>query len=323
MFEPALKNAVVRIDVIGTGGRSRGTGFLVTDQLVLTALHVVADRGQTASTGSLQLLPGVRTLTFASGTAQAHVVPASVVEGAWDAIEDWIVLRLDAALGITPPRLGRIDSSEEWWGFGYPAMAANDGMVVSGRIKDTAARYYGTTAYQLFSEEAAAGDAAPMPGFSGGPCSVDGVVVGHMRSALMASNASVAGTLFACPLDVVHARVEALLGEGSLPPLIDITRPQAADVRRPIGKDRKQQLVFLHKVREAWITGVLERSLAGGFAFELPLRPCPEAARTHPFGDVADVSESGPEALPKGTRLVDVLGPGTRKPTGAWTSRRR
>ena len=47
IMQPSLRNAIARIDVVQQGQIvSRGTGFLVADGLVLTALHVVADRNE-------------------------------------------------------------------------------------------------------------------------------------------------------------------------------------------------------------------------------------------------------------------------------------
>jgi len=80
-----IRQAIARIDVV-QGGKSgsRGTGFLVAPDLVLTAFHVVADRGAPG----VSLYPGQITLTFPT-----HATPATVVDGLADPRTDWILLR--------------------------------------------------------------------------------------------------------------------------------------------------------------------------------------------------------------------------------------
>jgi len=66
---------------------SRGTGCLVADGLVLTALHVVADW----SKQSLTPHPGEISLTFANGS-----VKASILEEYCDRLADWALLRCES-----------------------------------------------------------------------------------------------------------------------------------------------------------------------------------------------------------------------------------
>jgi len=63
---------------------SRGTGTLVTADLVLTAMHVVADR----NAPTLSLYPGAITLEF-----PGHVTEANVVDRGWNPKADWILPR--------------------------------------------------------------------------------------------------------------------------------------------------------------------------------------------------------------------------------------
>src|ERR1035438_43791 len=67
-MESIVRNAIARIDVIDAGRNlSRGTGALITPNLVLTAFHVVADRRQDA----LSLYPGEIQLTFPGHSTKA------------------------------------------------------------------------------------------------------------------------------------------------------------------------------------------------------------------------------------------------------------
>ena len=60
-MNPTIRQAIARIDVLQADqSASRGTGTLVTSDLVLTAMHVVADR----KSPTLSLYPGAITLSF-------------------------------------------------------------------------------------------------------------------------------------------------------------------------------------------------------------------------------------------------------------------
>ena len=80
---PEIRGTIARIEVRdGVRVLSRGTGFLVTDRLVLTAFHVVGDRTQRVlyeqQYGLFLCFPGLE-------------CPGRTVEGAWDAGADWAV----------------------------------------------------------------------------------------------------------------------------------------------------------------------------------------------------------------------------------------
>src|SRR5258707_1926142 len=94
------KHAVARIDVTQAGrNMSRGTGFVVGDGLVLTAMHVVADRKQP----TLTLIPGEITLTFPGPTPISPVSTriARADLSLWDARADWILLSTDPLPDVT------------------------------------------------------------------------------------------------------------------------------------------------------------------------------------------------------------------------------
>ncbi len=205
-----LRQAVARVEVQTSGGEQRGTAFLIASQHALTALHVVADRHR-SDPGPL----GPIFLHFPSQT-----VPAELI--AMDRQADWALLRLseaprDAAGQPVAPLvmlpLSEADLSPgpvSWLSFGFPE-ARPDGLWVSGQVRSTLSQVGGSSAIQLFSDEAAAGRGAPLAGLSGAPVFVDGAVAGLLRWATLdEAGQSIAGSVFACPVDGVKAKLTAL-----------------------------------------------------------------------------------------------------------------
>ena len=200
-----LFQAVARVEVSTHLGEQRGTAFLVAAQHALTALHVVADR----HADSPVALGSVR-LHFPSQTIAAELV-------AFDRQADWALLRLIevpqdvAGQPIAPLLLLPLSEDDlspgplSWLSVGFPE-ARPDGLWVSGQVRSTLSQVGQSPAIQLFSDEAAAGRGAPLAGLSGAPVWVDGAVAGLLRWATLddAGN-SVAGSVFACPIDRVFA----------------------------------------------------------------------------------------------------------------------
>ena len=204
-MDPIVRSAIARIDIV-QGGKSgsRGTGFLVAPDLVLTAVHVVADR----SAATLTLLPGRITLTFPT-----HTTEATVVDGLVDPHADWVLLRC-----ATPPASVRpipladsVADGAAWETFGFPDANPRDGLAQIGTVTNAAGNFEGIAAFQLFSDQAAGGGGAPVKGASGGPVIVDGAVVALLRASLMRDGLNVAGTLYGCPIELVLERCGALL----------------------------------------------------------------------------------------------------------------
>src|SRR5438046_2682362 len=77
-----FRDAIACITIDGVPGR--GTGFLVADDLVATALHVVADRKTTPPT----FIPGTIRLKFPD-----HDTEADVLDGRWNSDADCILLK--------------------------------------------------------------------------------------------------------------------------------------------------------------------------------------------------------------------------------------
>ncbi len=205
-MQPVLRQAIARIDIV-QGDRSvgHGTGCLVAPDLLLTAMHVVANRQ--ASPPSL--LAGTIVLTFPT-----HRCEATVVEGRWDPRSDWALLRCATPPpGVRPvPLADSVNDGEEWETFGFPEANSRDGLAQLGTVENANGTFEGVAAYQLFSRQTAAGVGAPVKGLSGGPVIVDGALVGVFRSSLMREGQfNVAGTLYACPVETILARCADLL----------------------------------------------------------------------------------------------------------------
>lgn len=220
-MEKIVRDAIARIDVVYNGtSASRGTGALVSDRHVLTALHVVADRKATPPVP----YPGTIRLTFPGGATEARML-----DGFLDAESDWVLLEC-----LTPPRtrpLPLADLNERDAGFvtyGFPDAQPTDGMVQSGRIENSNGKIFGVDAIQLFSDQAAAGNGAPVKGLSGAPLIVENALAGVIRVSLMQDQRNVAGTLYACPVPLIADRC------GELLPLPDPCRGLPGLTRRPL-----------------------------------------------------------------------------------------
>jgi WD40 repeat protein len=204
-MQSSTRAGIARIDVMQQGRSiSRGTGFLVSGGIVLTALHVVADRTKE----SLTPYPGELVLTFPT-----HTTRAVIDENYFDRMADWAFLRCETS----PPHVRPLPLAElpgsgaSWETFGFPDANPRDGMVNVGEVSNHLAMLEGNPTFQLFSREAAAGQGEPVKGLSGAPVLVENAVVGLLRFALMKDQQTVAGTLYACPIASVLQKTSALL----------------------------------------------------------------------------------------------------------------
>ena len=203
-MQTIVRNAIARIDVMQQGRPiSRGTGFLVADGLVLTALHVVADRKQQ----TLTPYPGEIVLTFPTGTTKA-----SIYQSYWDRMADWALLRCETPPEARPLPLAQLtEDGAPWETYGFPDANPRDGMVSIGAVSNHLGTLEGNSVIQLFSREAAAGQGAPVKGLSGSPVLVQNAIVGLLRFALMKEGQTVAGTVYACPITAVLEKAGNLL----------------------------------------------------------------------------------------------------------------
>jgi hypothetical protein len=115
-----VRDAIARIEVVRDGMLVRsGTGFVVGVDLVLTAFQVVGDKHATPA----RLLAGVIHLTFPSDAATA-----TVIADAWNAEEDWALLRTDNAMSakVRPLALASLGNDKaEWETYGFPEAQPN------------------------------------------------------------------------------------------------------------------------------------------------------------------------------------------------------
>ena len=207
----AVREAIARIEVTAAGEVvSRGTGTLVSDRLVLTALHVVADRRSQPP----QPIDGAIKLTFPGFEASARIA-----DDAFDGAFDWALLECDEAPPAQPVSMATLDrSGVRWETFGFPDANPRDGMLQSGTVENHDAELEGVHALQLFGRQAAAGTGAPVRGLSGAPVLVDDQLVGVLRFALMQESRTVAGTLYGCPVSALAEPCGDLLEIGEWQP---------------------------------------------------------------------------------------------------------
>lgn len=203
-MQPFIRAAIARIDVMQQDRSiSRGTGFLVAEGLVLTALHVVADRTKEARTP----YPGEIVFTF-----PGHTTKAVIHESYFDRMADWALLKCETAPPVRPIPLAEAPKDgAAWETYGFPDANPRDGMVNIGEVSNCLGTLDGNAVFQLFSREAAAGQGAPVKGLSGSPVIVDNAVAGILRFALMKDQQTVAGTVYACPIASVLQKAAELL----------------------------------------------------------------------------------------------------------------
>ena len=199
-----FRDAIARVEVtLPDDNVVRGTAFLVAPDLVVTAFHVVCDRSNPAPAAEPR---GTIRLIFPSLETDATIEPEC-----HDALADWVVLRCTTPCDLKPLLLGHLEYAEEdsaaivWRSHGFPDIKP-DGMDVVGTVTASSIPLQRSAVIQLFCQEAAAGKGAPLPGLSGAPVIIDGVVVGLLRFALMEDDhRTKGGTVFAVPIaDIVN-----------------------------------------------------------------------------------------------------------------------
>jgi hypothetical protein len=204
-----LLRACVRIAAAG----QQGSGYLVASDRIVTCGHVVAEVGV-----------GGTVEVFFAGSPLEPAARAATVE-VLVAAEDFALLRLAAPeRDIAPlPLGGAVAPGAAWSAFGFPALAGT-GLVIQGAVRNPGAYTRdGVPALQLYSPDVAAGHGALPQGFSGSPVMVEGRVVGHLRSILVAPSASEdraeMGVLLACPIRCVqpHLASTESAGQGLAP----------------------------------------------------------------------------------------------------------
>ena len=221
-MDSATRKPIARIDVIHQERNvSRGTGSFVGGRFVLTALHVVANR---------QTMPPIPHPGRIHLTFPGHRTEAVIRQDCYDVRADWVLLECVDPPPVRPMPLGELNESGGGFEtFGFPDMQPIDGMVQRGTVENHDAELLGAKAFQLLSNQAAAGDGAPIQGSSGSPVVVENALVGVLRAALLDERQMTrAGTLYACPLGAVLDRC------GDLLPMPDPCRGLPGLRRRPL-----------------------------------------------------------------------------------------
>jgi hypothetical protein len=110
---------------------------------------------------------------------------------------------------------------------------------------------------------------------------------------------------FAGDGQVINLTINDRIPTASLPPSNIV-------VQNLTQQEYRQRQVLLNKVKDAWVKGVLEKSLHARVSIELGLQERPDLVQ-QPFSDVAEFAAAPGQALPEGTpatRVFDRLGSG-------------
>lgn len=190
---------------------SRGTGYLITSDIVVTCAHVVSHK-------NVGDVVQIRINNYNEDATVAAV----------DQDEDCAILRLSQVLEATPLSLSSdiCKRGDLWEGYGYPIITNNAGHPLKGDIQDIKGEdNTGRPSIILYSREVAADALAQ--GFSGSPVLVNGQVIGHLKRIIdnpndIGSPRGLMGTLYACPVEVVMRL---------LPPDILLPKPTDSFVR--------------------------------------------------------------------------------------------
>jgi hypothetical protein len=104
---------------------------------------------------------------------------------------------------------------------------------------------------------------------------------------------------FAGDGQVINLTINDRISTASLPPLNIV-------VQNLTQQEYRQRQVLLNKVRDAWVKGVLEKSLHARVSIELGLQERPDLVQ-QPFGEVAEFAAVPGQALPDGTPATTVF----------------
>ncbi|MCC6589503.1 MAG: DUF4071 domain-containing protein [Bryobacterales bacterium] len=183
----SIKSAIARVIC----GAEQGTAYLVSPTRLVTCYHVVSQGGAVA-------------VTMGGAKLTAKVVfPTDDAEMALADAADTAVLELSQPVTATPFDVAPYGQEGRWRTYGFPALADGTGLPLEGSVLDSNGLDVNQqSAMVLYSDQIAAGMAAPVGGFSGSPVLVDGIVVGHLKRVLSERDKPgrpVLGLLFATP----------------------------------------------------------------------------------------------------------------------------
>src|SRR5687768_14661653 len=161
----ALKAATCLVEC----GGQKGTGYLVSAHRIVTCHHVIKDarEGQIA------------TVTFTDREPTRARVTDKIDPDLDAAVLEW----QEPFADIAPLTFGRATARKSLWdGYGYPQLAAGQGLPIDGTIDDLSGRdTRGKPSLVLTAGKFEAGNGAPAYGFSGSPVTFNGRVIGHLK----------------------------------------------------------------------------------------------------------------------------------------------
>lgn len=171
-------------------GANRGTGFLVSAELLLTCHHVIKDVGD-----------GLVRATFPHGQYDATVELV-------DAPNDCALLLLKRPVPANDAHplvlsSSPIQKSVVWEGYGFPAAIGQAGLLIGGRVQDPAGQDSSLRpAVVLQSANVTAG--SWLAGFSGSPVLINSKVIGQMRRIIAdESGGAQMAVVYACPASIL------------------------------------------------------------------------------------------------------------------------
>lgn len=184
----------------------RGTGFLVSDDLVATCRHVIEDAGDQRSQ-----------VVCRFGDVDPVEREGEVLR--WDARRDTALVKLETPAPAAPIPLGGDASDLAWYAYGFPAFAEALGIPLYGHVLDAhTVDKEGRPACSLHVEPFAGDLPDSVGGFSGSPVLSDGKVIGTIFRVLGAADGwqrPHLGMCFATPVWTLRALLEAA-GEGDV-----------------------------------------------------------------------------------------------------------
>ena len=104
---------------------------------------------------------------------------------------------------------------------------------------------------------------------------------------------------FAGDGQVINLTINDRIPTASLPPSNIV-------VQQLTQQEYRQRQVLLNKVKDAWVKGVLEKSLHARVSIKLGLQERPDLVQ-QPFSDVAEFATTPAQALPEGTPATEVF----------------
>jgi tetratricopeptide (TPR) repeat protein len=234
-----------------TTGTSKGTGYLVSQDRVITCAHVV--EGMNTGDNAKFSLDGV----------QYDVTVAQV-----DSVSDCALLGLAQPPDkVSPLPLGKVPKwKAPWDGYGYPGAGKGAGLPLEGVVMDPTGRDdQKINVLILASPQVAAGMAAPLHGFSGSPVVVEGAVVGHIKRFVQDPDNPLRpayGLVYATP----SSAILKLTGLSVAVPLVEPPRPLFPTTDLPIlGKGEYHVFVSYRSTDRVWAKDLVTRLEGVGF----------------------------------------------------------